>query len=620
MVAHSPITGKLPDEDNEAFRLAASFVNNTHEHLFLTGKAGSGKTTFLKYITDNKTKNMVVLAPTGVAAMNAGGETLHSFFQLPLGLFIPTVNSAYFNQSTSTTGDSSAYDREFLLKSVRINNTKRKVIQNLELLIIDEISMVRADMLDAIDTLLRHIRRQMHVPFGGVQMLYIGDMYQLPPVVKDNEMAHMQRHYQGIYFFDSFAVRTAPPVYIELQKIYRQKDATFVGILNRIRNNECEEDDINCLNERYNPHFKQKKGSIMLCTHNHIADEVNSRFMNAIKAPSFQFKAEISGDINTKNINALEHLELKKGAQVMMIKNDSQTPRRYYNGKIGTVVDINLDDGISVVLEGASPKDEPLVINKDVWKNVKYKPGGNEDGIEEEVMGTFTQYPLKPAWAITVHKSQGLTLENVILDLDRSFAAGQVYVALSRCTTLEGITFNSKLQLGNIFTDPRIVAFAREAQAQSLLEERLAQSTRAATLTNCLNHFNFEALITHAGKTKEEIVKFKQGHTPDCIIAADYAMDKLMDAQKTADKFYIQLRIIANNQEDAKMADRAEAAAKYFTDQILQPITEAGNELITKMMREEKSKKHIVLWRTFMVDIGKKKKLLRRYITEVPSE
>lgn len=464
---------------NPQFALAAEMVNYTQKHVFLTGKAGTGKTTFLRHIKNTTHKNTAVVAPTGVAAINAGGSTLHSLLQLPFGMYIPNEHAPL---PESTTDE--YHNRHSLLRKVKISNKRRKMIQALELLIIDEVSMVRADLLDMADTLLRYVRKQPALPFGGLQLLYIGDMFQLPPVVREADRPILAQYYKSPYFFDAKVIQQAPPVYLELTTVYRQRDESFVTLLNQVRNNCLDAAGLQILTSRYLPHFEAPKGEqyITLTTHNYQADNINGEALNRLGGKPFVYKAEVQGDFPQHMYPIDEQLKIKAGAQVMFVKNDQE--KRYYNGKIGLVTEVD-NETIKVQCKGET---ETIDVPKEVWRNIRYTYDKNNREVTEEELGTFTQYPLRLAWAITVHKSQGLTFEKAIIDAGKSFEAGQVYVALSRCTSLEGMVLRSALSPQILFTNERIAQFGSkdrmphklpallEAEKQKYLQEVLTKA------------------------------------------------------------------------------------------------------------------------------------------------
>lgn len=422
-------------EENTELKLAWEFVEHTEQSIFLTGKAGTGKTTFLKMVKKHSSKRLIVVAPTGVAAINAGGVTIHSFFQLPLSPFVPnaTVRERY-----------------------NFGKEKRKIIRTLDMLVIDEISMVRSDLLDAIDAVLRRYR-QHDRPFGGVQLLMIGDLQQLTPVVTPADEALLRPYYDTPYFFGSHALQQTPYVTIQLQKVYRQQDETFLNILNHLRENTLSSTDLQVLNDRYQPHFqpRQEEGYIRLTTHNNKADSYNDMRLEQLSAKAYHYMASIKGTFPEYSYPTSESLVFKVGAQVMFIKNDSSAEHLFYNGKIGHI--IYLDDSHIEVL---CPGDEhSIVVEKQTWENTTYKINEATKEIEPTVQGTFSQYPLRLAWAITIHKSQGLTFERAIIDAGSSFASGQVYVALSRCKTLEGLVLASPITAEAIINDQGVADY-----------------------------------------------------------------------------------------------------------------------------------------------------------------
>lgn len=436
-------------EENTELKHAWEFVEHTEQSIFLTGKAGTGKTTFLKMVKKHSGKRLIVVAPTGVASINAGGVTIHSFFQLPLSPFVPnaTVRERY-----------------------NFGKEKRKIIRTLDMLIIDEISMVRSDLLDAIDAVLRRYR-QHDRPFGGVQLLMIGDLQQLTPVVTPADEALLRPYYDTPYFFGSHALQQTPYVTIQLQKVYRQQDETFLNILNHLRENTLSSTDLQILNERYQPHFqpRQEEGYIRLTTHNNKADSYNDMQLEQLTAKAYHYMASIKGTFPEYSYPTSESLVFKVGAQVMFIKNDSSAEHLFYNGKIGHI--IYLDDSHIEVL---CPGDEhSIVVEKQTWENTTYKINEATKEIEPTVQGTFSQYPLRLAWAITIHKSQGLTFERAIIDAGSSFAFGQVYVALSRCKTLEGLVLASPITAEAIINDQGVADYInrQDEEARKSIEQ-----------------------------------------------------------------------------------------------------------------------------------------------------
>ena len=439
-------------QKNPELELALNFIEKTDRNLFITGKAGTGKTTFLHQIKNESLKRMVIVAPTGVAAINAKGVTIHSFFQMPFGPILP-------NQPPNS-------------QQRRFSKTKIDIIKSLDLVIIDEISMVRADLLDGIDQVMRRYKNRNKV-FGGAQVLMIGDLQQLAPVVRPNEWSLLQPHYETVYFFSSKAFQEANVVSIELKHIYRQKNEDFIKILNEVRTDTLSNESAEILNRNYNPSFSPSKeeGFITLTTHNNRANLINNSELNKLKDKSAFFKAEISGKFNENSFPNDEKLELKLGAQVMFIKNDSSQEKRYFNGKIGIITKISKD---AVTVKCPNDADE-IVTERETWSNINYSINDETKAIKEELIGSFTQIPLRLAWAITIHKSQGLTFEKAIIDAEASFAHGQTYVALSRCTSLEGLVLKTKITSNAIINDKTVSIFnenvAENHPDESILNE-----------------------------------------------------------------------------------------------------------------------------------------------------
>lgn len=453
--------------------LALKYIQNTDTNLFLTGKAGTGKTTFLRRLKDLSPKRMVVVAPTGVAAINAGGVTIHSFFQLPFGPYIPSL------------ADQSS--RSF---SHKFSRDKINIIKSMDLLVIDEISMVRADLLDAISDVLRRYRDR-NKPFGGVQLLLIGDMQQLAPVAKEEEWNLLKEHYASPYFFDSKALSESDYLCLELTHVYRQSDDAFVALLNKIRENRPDEETLRQLNARYIPDFRpnDKEGYITLTTHNYQAQQINNRKLSELPGLPFVFNAEITDEFPAYSYPTDERLELKPGAQVMFVKNDSSGDRLYYNGKIGKIAFINNE---KIVVRDEQGNDIP--VNRETWQNVKYTINDETQEITEAEIGAFSQYPLKTAWAITIHKSQGLTFEKAIIDAAAAFSHGQVYVALSRCKTLDGMVLNSQISRNALVNDQRLDQYHHSLSGRQANENYLQTAQQVYFLKLALELFDFESL------------------------------------------------------------------------------------------------------------------------------
>lgn len=541
------------DNSDPVFQIAYEFVNSTSQHIFLTGKAGTGKTTFLKFIKENSHKNVLVAAPTGVAAINAGGVTLHSLFQLPFEPYIPNMR---------------------IKNSYKFGKIKQNVLRQAELLIIDEASMLRADTLDSIDARLRFIRRNNN-PFGGLQLLYIGDMFQLPPVVKDDEWKLLGDFYPTPFFFHAKVLETAPPLYLELKTVYRQQDQFFINLLNKVRNNELTTADLQMLNERYIPDFAPEEDEkyITLCTHNYQADLINAKKLAEIDEKSYFFDGEITGDFPEYALPTDMTLELKAGAQIMFIKNDVNTPRRYYNGKIAKITKI-CDGDIYAKPEGG---DEAFIIEKEIWSNVRYTLNKELQEIEEEELGSFKQYPVRLAWAITIHKSQGLTFNRAIIDAELAFAAGQAYVALSRCTSLEGIVLKSKITPYCIQTDAYAVAFSRNDKTIDELNQSLSKAKKKYWAERLLQYFDWTPLLN----LLREFKHFTEDRISDELQSAHELSEQLyitaLQQQHVAKQFQKQLNQITQSsfseeEKISKLKDRCSKATHYFYHEIITHI------------------------------------------------
>jgi hypothetical protein len=577
------ITGMItsPDTNNRLFQLATDFINQTSEHLFLTGKAGTGKTTFLKHICAHTHKNVIVAAPTGVAAVNAGGITLHSLFQLPFEPYIPGMSNATLKKNF-----------------FRFSKQKLDMLRQLELLIIDEVSMLRADTLDAIDASLRSIRRNQR-PFGGIQLLYIGDMFQLPPVAKDDEWQLLKKYYPSTFFFHSKAVQQTEPVYLELKKVYRQKDSIFLDLLNRIRNNIATPEDIQTLNNRYNPQFipKEEDNYIILTTHNYKADNINNRKLAALPGKEHRFVGETSGDFPDYSLPTEKELHLKEGAQVMFLKNDTEDPRRYYNGKIVTVSRIDAEQIYVHIPE----MNEDICVKKEDWENKRYFLDKESGEIKEELLGSFSQYPLRLAWAITIHKSQGLTFEKAIIDIGASFAAGQTYVALSRCTSLDGIVLFSKIHSNCILTDNYAIEFSRNEKEEQDLQQIFRQGKRKFWAERLLLYFDWKPVYSLL-REMEKMLEEKEGeeYLPAKRLCPDFR-NKVRELENTTLKFQEQLRQIVRQEsiesDISLLKERCQKAVIYFHQQFISQILKPFQNYIRTFYKTKKNRtfyKHLV--------------------------
>jgi hypothetical protein len=472
--------------NDDLFSITSKYINNTNRHVFLTGRAGTGKTTFLKKVFHSTHKKCVIAAPTGVAAINAGGVTLHSLLQLPFGCFVPAeilsdIQEIAIKISTPAT----------ILKEMRFSRIKLSLLRELELLIIDEVSMLRADLLDAIDTILRFVRRNQE-PFGGLQIFFVGDLLQLPPVVKDQEWWIISKWYKSPYFFEAKVLKENPPVYIELKKIFRQSDQAFIEILNNFRYNRPSQRDLDMLNKTCQKfdEVKNCKDYIFITTHNRIVDERNNSELKKLESPTSYFEAEVEGDFPEYLFPVEFELQLKVGARVMFIKNDYSGKQLYFNGKLATV--IYLERGLIEV--EFDDNTENVLVEKYTWENKSYSLNETTGEIIENVEGTFSQYPIRLAWAVTVHKSQGLTFEKAILDLSGAFAPGQIYVALSRLRSVEGLVLSSPLNFNKLRTDQVILDYTERKKYKVSLLENLKDDTFKFAIDQTLNAFDFSSL------------------------------------------------------------------------------------------------------------------------------
>ena len=542
-------------EQNTELDLAWQFIEHTGTHLFLTGKAGTGKTTFLHRLKAESPKRMVVLAPTGIAAMNAGGITLHSFFQLPFAPYIP---------------DSSFSAGEVVAYRYRFSKEKINIMRSIDLLVIDEISMVRADVLDAVDAVLRRYRNS-RKPFGGVQLLMIGDLQQLAPVVRDEEWKMLSKFYDTPYFFSSHALRETEYYTIELTTVYRQRDDRFLQMLNGIRENRCDASTLAALNKRYLPGFNPspEEGYIRLVTHNYQAQRINDNELERLPGRSFAFPATVEGKFPEYLYPTEKVLELKQGAQVMFVKNDMSGEHRYVNGTIGEVTSVS-SAGIEVRCLQSGVR---LTLQPEEWTNARYALNEETKEITEEIEGTFRQYPLKLAWAITIHKSQGLTFDKAIVDVGGSFAHGQAYVALSRCRTLEGLVLSAPISAKAIINDETVAAFTREAREKQLGKAEFITLQQAYYLNLLTELFGFQPIFQSLRRYVRLLDEHFYQLYPKQLEACKGELSRLDErVVRVAERFAIQYtRMIDGSQdyaESAVLQERIHAAAGYFEEQL----------------------------------------------------
>ncbi|MGV8815976.1 MAG: helix-turn-helix domain-containing protein [Gelidibacter sp.] len=535
-------------EVNKDIELAWDFVNNTNQNVFLTGKAGTGKTTFLHNLKHKSLKRIVVVAPTGVAAINAKGVTIHSFFQLPFGPILPDAD----------TSQSSGFNKKF-------SKTKINIIKSMDLLIIDEISMVRADVLDGIDRTLKRFRNR-NKTFGGVQVLMIGDLQQLSPVIRENEWQLLKPYYQTGYFFSSHAYQLCNAITIELRHIYRQENPKFIEILNEIRNNTLSEAAANELNKRYIKDFRPdpKEGYIALTTHNNRAEQVNNAELEALTSKEQKYKAKVSGKFPDHAYPNNEELILKVGAQVMFIKNDSSPEKRYFNGKIGKVILLDKDE---VVVK--CPDDEfNIVTTPEEWENINYSVNPETKAITEDKIGSFIQMPLRLAWAITIHKSQGLTFEKAIVDAQGAFAHGQTYVALSRCKSLEGLILKSKIDSSQIINDQQVSSFTKTSAENQPDENTLQSARKTFQLESIQEIFDFYEFLYPANRLMDIFYKNRGSVQGNVELPLITMKDGITNLLKVSNGFNVQLKQIADADDlpetNTAIQDRFKKAIAYF--------------------------------------------------------
>lgn len=544
-----------PDSSNKEFQEALKLVQYTRQSLFLTGKAGTGKSTFLRYVCQHTKKRHVVLAPTGIAAINAGGSTLHSFFKLPFHPLPPDDPNLSLQKGRI---------HEFF----KYNKQHRRLLERLELVIIDEISMVRADLIDAVDRILRVYSHNLRDPFGGKQLLLVGDVFQLEPVVKSDERDILNRFYPSPYFFSARVFGQIDLVSIELQKVYRQTDSQFINVLDHIRNNTANAADLQLLNSRYGvatPPKKEEEMYITLATRRDQVDYINERKLAELTGEPFTFHGEIEGDFPLSSLPTPEELVLKPGAQIIFIKNDFE--RRWVNGTIGVVSGFDSEnDTLYVITDDGKECD----VHRDLWRNIRYTYNEEKKEIEEEVLGTYKQYPIRLAWAITVHKSQGLTFSRAVIDFTGgAFAGGQTYVALSRCTSLEGIRLKKPIGRADIFVRPEIVQFAQRFNDQQAIDRALKQA---------------QADVLYAAATKA----FDRGDFDTFLNEFFRAIHSRYDIERPAAQRLIRRKLNIINQQRQEIADLKQAAAER--EQALQRFAreyiQMGDECLRLDMKE----------------------------------
>lgn len=537
-----------------------NLAEHTNRSIFLTGKAGTGKTTFLNDFVRRTRKKHIVVAPTGIAAINAGGVTIHSMFGLPLRTFLPTTERIDGNLGNNIAD---------LMNHFKYRKDKLKLLREIEIIIIDEVSMLRADVLDMMDFSLRHVRRNQQ-KFGGVQMLFIGDLYQLPPVVRDEHL--LKQYYNSPFFFDSLALKELPLITLELTTVHRQKDEKFLEILNDIRDGEVGDIDFETLNQRYLPDFEPEEAYVYLTSHNRMADEINQKKLAELPGKMHRFKADVKGEFNENQYPNDEILELKVGAQVMFIRNDASGERKYFNGKLAEIVDLDNEE-ITVLIDG---DEDVYKLKKETWDQKRYTLG-DDKSIQEDVLGSFVQYPIRLAWAVTIHKSQGLTFDRLIIDAGKSFASGQVYVALSRCRTLEGIVLKSKITPDVIFADKRVSKFQDETHANDRVEEILNIEKYDYTIQKIINRLDCSWILTalETWYSHARIAKFLDKDKAKFLYSA--IKPETENFRQIFEKFEKIIRqknqkFIAGTEEWSEIETKAKGAVNFFFKNINEKV------------------------------------------------
>ena len=533
------------------YELAYDYVLRTNRCIFLTGKAGTGKTTLLRRLQAECPKQTVVVAPTGVAAINAEGVTIHSLFQLPPQLFLPTTVA-----------------RKQLFSEMQLRQAKLRLLRNMELLVIDEVSMVRADLLDTIDAVLRHVRHRHSLPFGGVQVLFIGDLYQLSPVAREQEWQMLREYYDGPYFFQARVFREIQPVYIELDHVYRQHDMQFIDLLNEVRNNRLTPQSLKILNSRYQPDWQPREGEpfhITLSTHNHKVDELNAVEFDKLTAPAEEYHATIKGTFPESMYPLEPVLRLKVGARVMFTRNDSSPEKQYYNGKLGIVTECD-EEHILV----QSDEGEEIAVHTETWENIRYTTMPNSDEVQSEIAGTFTHIPLRLAWAVTIHKAQGLTFEHVVIDAADAFAAGQVYVALSRCRSLEGIVLLSRIPESALSNAREVLQFTASQPTIETVADGLQHSQQDYLLLVLFDLYHFGDLLFSLEMVQRGVEGTNSFNLEETRAYLTRLHQALQAEQHVAETLQKQINRLFGIQDRDRLQQRMTAPNGYFAPRIQQ--------------------------------------------------
>lgn len=582
-------------------KFASRFLNTTASHIFLTGKAGTGKTTFLKSLAEHTHKNFIVVAPTGIAALNAGGVTIHSQFLIPPATFIP---DRYLPENLTTGGR--YINSQTLARKHPLNSARKQVLRAIDLLVIDEVSMLRADLLDAIDYRMKAARGNFNQSFGGVQVLFIGDLFQLPPVVRNDEQELLSRYYTSPWFYEALALRDNQPVYIELDKIFRQQDEAFIRILNNLRNSVIESDDIDELNRHYqtSDQIEKLQEVITLTTHNYKADQLNRQALDNLPSNPHYFEAILDGEFPESMYPVDPQLELKEGAQIMFVRNDTSFDKKYFNGKLATVTRID-ENEVWVLMAGTK---ELYQLSRERWENKKYSVDKTNHVLNEDVIGSFEQFPIKLAWAITVHKSQGLTFDKAVIDVAQAFADGQVYVALSRLRSLDGLILRSKINPQAIRTDRNIQSFTNKSHQPDKLHLVIEVQQRQYMAQLLAQTFSFDGLlkeINYVEKNKEP----ERLEDPTMKPVLVQITEALINEMANTERFTNQLLNLMTQASRDQLLERIEKGSNYYSKLVLDQL-----RLLLNHIESIKQQKRV---KTYLAQLQEIDQLLSRKLTEL---
>lgn len=582
--------------------MVVSFINETQKHIFITGKAGTGKTTLLRQIKSRSKKRIVIAAPTGVAAINAGGVTLHSLFKLPSELIVPIMDRSLPYKTTGT-----------VLDNLNLSADKEKLLLDIEVLVIDEVSMMRVDVIDAINHILKHVRKNSD-PFGGVQVVYFGDLYQLPPVASPGEETELLKYYKSVFFFDAKVMEETKPLFIELTEVFRQTDPVFLSLLNNIRNNNPNAADLQLLASKYQPEFLQPTGEhyIRLTSHRQLADNINSTELNKLPGEQSTYQATFSGNIDVKSLPVDQELHLKLGAQVMFVRNDLRGEQRYFNGKVGTVSGLGSNH-----IEITFPNGQILNVEQERWEFIQYRQVENGEEFSEERTGEFRQYPLRLAWAITIHKSQGLTFDRAIIDAGNSFAAGQVYVALSRVRTLDGLILFTPIKRENLFSRAEVVSFSSKIANVESIEKVLGLEMRNDIYKYIRDAFRFNQLLQYVEHLPPSVDKFRFSSNSHFLEFALNSTSEIIKINEVAEKFIRQLDQYwqEGHEKLNKGAERLTEAASYFSRDLTVKLIVPLKDQLAQMLIKRAPKELLKFYSTLERNCGDKLKKMRECST-----